>query len=336
MRTSPRQETNTPGHDSFLDVLANIVGILIILVVVAGLRVRNATVKTSSSDKKILAEIAALDKEQATAGSLRQDIFSLEAQIQDLERERLLRQEHRDRLAMAAAAWQHKIQAHRSQLDAESQKAYDLGVQLSEAVAQLEERQRARAEAAEAAPMLVESYPTPLSKPIDDEEAHFQLRGGRVAFIPLESLLEAFKARARQKAYQLLQQPELTDTVGPEGGFRLRYTLERHEMAERTEGGSLRMGSYARLKRWTLIPVSGQLGEPIDAALAEGSQFRQAVSRLNPKRATITVWTYPDSFAEFRRLKKELFQMGFATAGRPLPDGVPIGGSPEGSKSAAE
>jgi hypothetical protein len=338
MRTAARQQTSTPGHDSFLDVLANIVGILIILVVVAGLRARNATVKAASSDKKILAEITALDKEEATADSMRQDIFKLAAQIQDLDRERLIREEHRDRLAVALAAWQHKIQTHRSRLDAETQKTYDLGLQLSEAGAQLEElrRQRARAQAAEAAPIRIESYPTPLSKPVDGEEAHFQLRAGRVAFIPLEPLLEAFKARARQQAYKLLHQPELTDTVGPEGGFRLRYSLERHQAAERTEDGSLRMGSYARLKRWTLIPVSSQLGEPVDAALAEGSRFRQAVSGFDPERATITIWTYPDSFAEFRRLKEELFHLGFATAGRPLPRGVPIGGSPEGTKSAAE
>jgi hypothetical protein len=85
-----------------------------------------------------------------------------------------------------------------------------------------------------------------------------------------------------------------------------------------------------------LVPVSSQLGEPVDEALAEGSEFRQAVSKLRPGRETITIWTYQDSFASFRRIKKALYELGFSVAARPLPVGIPISGSPEGSKSAAE
>ncbi len=338
MRRRTRQDANTPGHDSFLDVVANIVGILIILVMVAGLRTRNATVEAASSGENLHAEIKALDKEEAAAGSLRGDIFKAAAQIQQLTRERMIREEQRHRLATAVAARQHQIQSHRSRLDASSQKAYDLRLGLSEARVQLDElrHQRGRVEAAEAAPVRIESYPTPLSKPVDENEAHFRLRAGRVALIPLDRLLERLKADVRRQGHKLLSQPELTDVVGPEGGFRLRYTMERQELTERTRDGSVRVGSYARLKQWTLIPVSSQLGEPLEEALAEGSRFREALSKLDPKRATITIWTYPDSFAEFRRLKKHLYQLGFATAARPLPHSFPIGGSPEGSKSAAE
>jgi len=78
------------------------------------------------------------------------------------------------------------------------------------------------------------------------------------------------------------------------------------------------------------------LGEPIDAALAEGSLFRRRLAQLNPERTTITVWIYPESFEDFRRLKKDLFHLGFTTAARPLPEGMYIGGSPDGSRSAAQ
>ena len=43
-----------------------------------------------------------------------------------------------------------------------------------------------------------------------------------------------------------------------------------------------------------------------------------------------------DGFAAFRRIKEELYRLGFATAGRPLEQDMPIGGSPQGTKSAAE
>ena len=338
MRRTTQEDTPAAGQDSFLDIVANIVGILIILVMVTGLRVRNATVEAASADDSTQAEMAALEEEQATAGSLRRDILNAAAQIQGLSRERMLRGEERARLATVVAAWQHKIRSHGGQLDADARQTYDLGIELSDARLQLEtlRREQADAQATVVAPTRIESYPTPLSKPVDGGEAHFQLRAQRVTFIPLKELLEEFKDDARRKAHRLLGQPELTEAVGPRGGFRLRYTLVRQEMADETDMAAGRTGTYATLKRWTLIPTSGELGEPLDAALAEGSRFRSTLSEFDPDRTTVTIWTYPDSFAQFRQLKRELYQLGFPTAGRPLPHGAPIGGSPEGSRSAAE
>ena len=337
MRRPPRQDIDGPGHDSFLDVVANIVGILIILVLVTGVRVKNAPL-AASPDEEAEAAAAELQKDQAVVGSLRQEVFDMVDGIQAIRREQVARQFERDRLATAVAAWEHKIESRRGRLDGDSQQDFDLGRNVSETRLQLDQlkQRQAEVEATRSEPILVESYPTPLSKTVDGREAHFQLRDGRVAFIPLDDLLEEFKAEARQKSYKLLDLPELTETVGPGGGFRLRYTLERRDVSPEVAMATGRTGSYARLKRWTLIPVSSQLGEPIDQALAEGSRFRRALSEFRPERTTVTVWTYPDSFEEFRQLKKVLYHQGFPTAARPLPDGLPIGGSPEGSKSAAE
>jgi hypothetical protein len=85
-----------------------------------------------------------------------------------------------------------------------------------------------------------------------------------------------------------------------------------------------------------MIPNSSQLGEPIDAALARNSQFREKLQMLSPHLYTITVWTYADSFADYRRLKKELYEMGYQVAARPLLMGMPIAASPNGSKSSAQ
>jgi hypothetical protein len=64
--------------------------------------------------------------------------------------------------------------------------------------------------------------------------------------------------------------------------------------------------------------------------------FHRQLRELNSQDTTITVWTYPDSYPEFRQLKEHLYQRGFLSAARPLPHGHPIGGSPHGSKSAAQ
>ncbi|MFH1922810.1 MAG: hypothetical protein ABIP48_23350 [Planctomycetota bacterium] len=338
MRRRSKQETTAAGQDSFLDIVANIVGILIILVMVTGMRIRNATVEAASTDQSIRVEMASIEQDRATANSLRHEVLGAAAGIRDLTRERIVRREERDRLATLVAAWEHKIRSHRDQLDDDARKTYDLHIELSDAKVELAKlvRKRAAAEAAQAPPTLIQSYPTPLSKPVDGREAHFHLRAGRVAFIPLEDLLREFKEDARQQAHTLLGQPELTETVGPIGGFRLRYTLVRQEVRDEDSIAGGGAGTYATLKRWTLVPTATQLGEPVDTALASGSRFRQSLGEFNPDQTTVTIWAYPDSFAEFRRLRKELYELGFPTAARPLPHGVPIGGSPEGSKSAAQ
>jgi len=333
------QNQSAPGHDSFLDVVTNIVGILIILVMVVGLRATNAPVELPE-DAATQAAMAALQREQGNVVAVREEVLKVAGEIRRLQAERLARELERNQLAVVQTAWEQRIQSRRGQLDGQSQQAFDLQQAVSEARFELEDLQRRASQAEQpAGPIVVESYPTPLSKPVDGEEAHFQLRGGRLAYIPLEELLKRFMDDARRKVYKLFELPELTDTVGPLGGFRLRYTMERQDVSleeQMTAGDRGGGGTYARLKRWTLIPVSGELGEPIDVALGERSELRRILGGLRPEKTTITIWTYPDSFAEFRRLKKELYRMGFAAAGRPLPDGTPIGGSPEGTKSAAQ
>ena len=85
-----------------------------------------------------------------------------------------------------------------------------------------------------------------------------------------------------------------------------------------------------------LTPVADNLGETVNEAMRPNSQFRLALANRRAKDATITLWTYPDSFDDFRRVKKELYRLGFPVAARPLPEGVPISGSSSGSKSTAE
>lgn len=333
-----RGEQSNPGcHDSFLDVVTNIVGILIILVVVAGLRAKNAPLQASVvKDSRLEAAEEGLQKDLAAEQSVRRDIFRMAEQIRAVQREGLLRFQQREELSTLLSVLEHKLTEHREQLDAKAREDFDLARLLAEARQKLEqiERQRQQVETSDPEPILIENYPTPLSKAVDGDEAHFQLRGGRIAYIPLKRLLDRFKADAQRQIYKLMDLPELSDTVGPEGGFRLRYVMERESVPPEVQL-QRGHGTYAQLRQWSLIPVSSQLGEPMEAALADGSNFRQALASLRPG-TTVTIWVYPDSFAEFRQLRKELYRLNYPVAGRPLPDGTPIGGSPKGSKSAAE
>jgi hypothetical protein len=58
--------------------------------------------------------------------------------------------------------------------------------------------------------------------------------------------------------------------------------------------------------------------------------------RLADEKATLTFWVYPDSFAAYRELQEFAHAEGFDVAARPLPHGVPIAGSPNGSRSSSQ
>ncbi len=330
-----RQDADTPSHDSFLDVVANMVGILIILVMVAGMRVKNAPVVAAIAAAKVDPQ---LEKQQALRKSMFDEVLGIGEQIQNVRQEALNRSRQRDVLATMLSAVKHEIETRRGRLDTQAQQQFDLGRNLADARRQLDQtrHRKAQVEATPAESTLVESYPTPLSKTTDGREVHFQLIGGQITHIPLDELVKRLKEDARRKKSELLEYPELTEVVGPVGGFRLRYTFERKDIPAEVAMETGRGGSVARLKRWTLIPVSNHMGETVEEALREGSEFHQTLEPYRPDQTTVTLWTYQDSFGSFRKLKKALYEMGYPVAARPLPHGTPISGSPDGTKSAAE
>lgn len=315
-----RRDTEFPSHDSFLDIVANMVGILIILVMVVGVRVKNTPVITALSAEPPEVE-AELKKELAAEQSLRGDVLKTAEEVRVLQGEAVRQKQQRDLLAMMGAAMEQEIRSRREKMDAEQQRQFDVRRSLAESRLRLRQLagERARTEADRAEPTVVESYPTPLSTTVDSDEVHFQIRGGRVTFLPVDRLLSLAAADVRRKQAEIFSSKEVIGTVGPESGFRMHYKRFQNDY-------------YLEL-----IPVARQSGESVEEALAEGSQFRRALARFHPDRATVTFWTYPDSFGSYRRLKEEVFLLGYPSAGRPLPHrNFHIGFSTRGSKSAAQ
>lgn len=329
------QHSEAVNSDSFLDIVASVVSIMIIMVVMEGTRIKNAPVKVSIAASPAAIE---LEKDIATEQALRGDVVKAAEEIRTLEQETAARGMQRDMLATMVSAVEYKIQERKQKLDHGKQADFDLARGLSESRFQLEQLglQREQAEKGAAEPIVIESYPTPISRAVDGPEAHLMISNGRVVFIPLEPLLELFQTQAKRQVYKLLDQPELTDTVGPVDGFRLRYTLERQDASPEMVKETGRGGSYARLQKYSLIPASNELGEPVRLALEPSSDFRKTLSKILPGRTTITIWVYPDGFEAFRQIRKELYRQNYMIAARPLPPGTPISGSPEGSKSAAQ
>jgi hypothetical protein len=322
---SAEVEHDSESTNSFLDVITSSIGILIILVMVAGQRSHEAIEALANAPAS--AELAAAESE---AGRLEQDVQAIAGQMAHVQAELQARMAERAQVSTLVAAVEQDLAQRRAALDRAATDHYDVKRDLALArdeLARLEDEKRQLEEVKVPEAITVESFPTPISRTVDEREVHFQLLGGRLAFIPFDPLVERLRSSLREYASKLQEQGEMTDTLGPIGGFRLRYTIERHDIPG---------GSYMQVSHVDFLPTSGQLGETIDVALAPKSALRNKLEMVSPRQYTITVWTYPDSFAEFRRLKKELYTLGYAVAARPLPQGMPIGASPQGSRSSAQ
>jgi hypothetical protein len=318
-------ENSSVGTDSFLDVITNFVGILIILVMVVGERARHAPLPKVARPADTELEAA-----RAQASTIEGDVRRIAVQMEEVNLEMAGRARERDAINTLVTAMERKLGEHRGALDENSREDFDRKRDLALANDELAklDRELRDAQATDAPDTItIESYPTPLGKTVDGKEAHYQLLGGRLTCVPFDALVDRLKSVMRDYASKMGTSSELVDTLGPVGGFRMRYVIERHDAPQ---------GSYLQVAHIELLPVSNRLGEPVEDALATGSAFREKLKMMSPRQYTITVWTYPDSFAEFRRLKKELYLQGYAVAGRPLPEGLPIGASPQGSKSSAQ
>jgi hypothetical protein len=324
------------GSDSFLDIVANMVGILIILVIIAGLRAKGIPQQLVEAATDIANEIRLLTSKGST---IEHDNHKLNHEVELIKQAQATLDAEQQQLAVARDQLRSELERRRKDLDSQSQSDFDLRRKLAAAEGQFQRVNLELAEAAKVQPRVatkIESYPTPLSQTVAGKELHFQIKNKRVVYVPLDELVDLFKSEVRQRAYQLKQKDEATDTIGPIGGFRMRFTLERVDMPVQVGSVGVVTGSFARLEEFHLVPTNPLMGETLEEARAPGSQFRKKVGNMTPERTTVTLWTYPDSFELYRDIRKELYLAGYMVAGRPMPEGQPIGGSPQGTKSAAQ
>ncbi|MCH5372430.1 MAG: hypothetical protein JJ992_00510, partial [Planctomycetes bacterium] len=323
---------------SFLDIVANLVGILIILVMVIGARATDAMVSAVPKDA-IVEDSPKIDVEasRAAAAAVENDIHEIDAKIKRQDVEIAYRRKERDKMMQVLAVVEDQLKSRTSALDADQQKRLETTRDLIAARSELEDLKASLHALENATPPqnVIEHLPTPMAQTVFGREVHFRLQGGRIAYVPWDELVEKLKEDAPHNVWKLKDVPRITETLGPVKGFRMKYTLQQAQQVT-PMGGGMAVQRRIELDRFVLVPVRDDLGEPLDIALGEVSQFRTILSDFEPNRTTVTFWVYPDSFDQFRRVKADLFRRGYSTAGRPMPEGHPIGGSPNGSRSAAE
>lgn len=342
------------SFDSFLDIVANVVGIIIrlILVVWVGARsyssLKNLPSSEAGSTEVVETRPLPRDPLEDLIAARRQDLAAAQARLleqmkhlqtldgsraqeeqklADLARQRQIAEHERGLLNQAGTAQREGIRTVALTLTEIQQR----GEKLAREIADLEKM-----------PPLKQTlrYRTPVSRPVHSEELLFECKAGRVSFIDIGTLLLDVKRGLEDKAKLLQSRWQVTDLTVPVGAFRLRYVLERERGVLDSAVGGLSPESNAgfrySLAEWELEPVAFDRGETMAAALQPTSEFRQIVDALDPRQTVVTLWVYPDSFALFRQLRDYLYDRDIVVAGRPLPDGVPVASSRRGTVSRGQ
>ena len=339
------------SFDSFLDVVANVVGIIIRLILVVWVGARSysnlpqpvpASIETGDPAAE-LAEVEGplrdeLNQQRRELEAMRRRLAEQLRQFEALqqkesgtERELAALAPKQSRLKDEQASLERVI-AERARIDALSlEELRHRSQQLANQLRELEKQPL---------PKKALRYRTPLSAPVQSEELHFECRGGRITFIDVTALLEEARRGLEDKGKQLRNQWEIRDVTPVIGSFRIHYVIER----ERATLDAVRDGvapdpnaNYRYgMSRWQVEAAALERGEPLQAAMAADSEFRQIVDSLPPRQTVVTMWVYPDSFALFRQLRDYLYDREIVVAGRPLPEGVPISSSKSGSVSRGQ
>ena len=371
MNRSPRTSQQTAGDDSFLDIVANIVGILIILIVVAGVRASRAPVELPAESSQPVAEVESVVEPVVDEIVLKpppggvvepapwpQTVTSVPSIVDRtdevtglVEHVEVLEDQLDVKLQLLSKAQadletklKELVQARGERVDRRKVVA-GLTIEDTQVRTQLEAlrrddqvaRQRLEVLKQPVSPEVIEVRHrlTPVGRVVRGTEQHFHVRNGRVARIPLQGLKQRIRDQMSRYGRSMSRFPKHEGQVGPVDGFVMEYTVERRpaRLADELRHGHamIRIG----VTRWTIRPEPELESETTEIALSSGSRY-QTILRTSDPGAALTFWVYPDSFSEVRRLQAAAHRAGFRVAARPLPTGIPISGSPDGSRSQSQ
>lgn len=343
MSRAKREDGEAIGYDSFLDVVANLVGILIILVVVVGAQAGSVMDSQQTESQKQLAEqrerlSSELAVHRRQAISIEQDTVELEARLQQ---ERMLAErasQERDRLQRLVVLGEQALEEQRSRLVDDQSIVADQNFQLASLTRELDEMnyELQQINAVPQPTAVLEHHCTPLAQTVFNREIHFRLHQGLLAYVPMDDLVNQMTEQFPFQLEKLKTAPEITDTVGPIDEFRLQYVIRKEDRAIPTELGVMRR-TVPQFVGFILLPTRPVMGQTIEESIGNPqSALQQRIGNANPAETTITIWVYPDSYHQYLTLENWLHERGFLVASWPLPADRPIAGGPNGLRSSAQ
>ncbi len=337
------------AQDSFLDVIANLVGVIIILVMLVGSKATRdalngitpqqplvAAASGPAHDEKLVQELADTQKQVLSA---RTEVEKMATRLIRIRQEAAGFDDERVALAMHKSVIEEDIARRRQQLDAGKQKEFDVQRRIVEAEIKLDEltqQQMGLLSGPETVEEL-ESVPTPLAREVDGETIHLRLKNGLVSIVPLNELLAEVQNHATDIGRRLQSNDQVVETFGPIEGYRVRMTVLRVNDPGSIHGPRAGESHRSTFEQFAeILPTSESIGQDVELAIVPGGSLYQYLEARRRQAPAVVIWLYTDSFNDFRLLKRTLWEMGFSLATRPLMPGTNIGASPHGTKAAAQ
>jgi hypothetical protein len=318
-----------------MDTIANLVGIMIILVVIVGSKGFDAA--RTLAREEVQDQMEQLKTPTAKAENLDRDVDEQIEQLQQYEVETAYRNAERMTLVDQKTLIDQEIQKRLDQLDVRAKQAFEVDAQVGALERQFEEltKQHGKLPEVQKSVIALQHLPTPMAKTVFGKELHVMIRDHQLSVIPWDTLVDLLKSSARSTASRNSQRDKFEDVLGPIDGFLMRYRLIS-KSGLMSDGRVAAMGKMVELERFELEETRDVLRESVEASLAQKGRLRAELDATRSNHTTVTVWVYPESFNEFRKLKEMLYKEGCLCAARPLPRDMRIGASPQGSSSTAQ
>jgi len=344
MRRVEHEEDGLPGQDSFLDVIANMVGILIILVMVVAARATQgaggetelAAAPPPSVAPRLQQE---LDAALRTLRDSEREVEQSLAQAVNLRREAVVAEARRSELNVLLAAVEQEVEERLNKLDDVARASFDVQREIGQKRIELNDLTQEQLSLLDGPAEVeeVESVPTPLARTVTGDEIHVRLRGRRLAVIPVDALLAELRGSSVDYLRTRLSSGgEGVDVFGPIDEFRMRLSLQVE--VETLPGASPLTTPPRRslVQAAEFLPTRSDVGIAVEQALLPGAPLMQALRARRANHPAVVLWTYPDSFGDIRTIKRAMWEQDVPLAVRPLEADSIITFSTRGSKAQAQ
>lgn len=340
------QEEST--HDSLLDAIINLVGVIIILVALVGawanrnkFEIRNeppaeqaaATVPQTTPPYEGPQE-KDLEKARYEALAARSELEKLATQLVQIRDEAAEFDNNRVTLAMHRKVIEEDIEQRRNQLDADKQKEFDVQRQIGEAQIKLDlltKQQLGLLSGPETVETL-ESVPTPLARDVEGQSLYLRIKAGQISVVPINELMAEAATHIDDIRRRLQQQGKAVETFGPLDGYRIQLTILRQ--ADPTNVTGPRAGQiqrYSTQQYVDILPTADAIGQDVEVALAPGGAVYRYLEKHRRTTPTVLVLLHTDSFKHCAFIKRTLWQLGMSVAMFPIGPDDPLRASLGGS-----
>jgi len=302
------------GDGSFLDIVANMVGILILLVLVVG--VRAAMVPAVPPDAESDSTPAVVDASQVDAvltkvAYVQRDAYRTSLQAKELERSAAIRDEERIMVAETEARMRAEYEQMKAQLSDGDRSKHAQREALLATERELEELdlEYISLAATPAEVATLEHHPTPIATRVDKKPIYVEVRGDSIRYVPVLELLELSSSRrisSTQIGASRRDSDEGLSVYGPIAGYKLRLLKYRITSTNGQGQQASRYGRHAEFR-----PLDDALGENALEAQQARSQLSRALQIKPSATHFVELAISGDSGETVRALEKHLRSLNY-------------------------